>query len=95
MSTIVAFIKSEPVVIWIGIVDAAIVAAVSFGLIPNLQPDQRAAIDTLLQLVLAVIVRSQTQPADPAPAPPPALACVTSCAFMRLVSSLTSTSRGA
>lgn len=54
------FIKSEPVVVWTGIVGAGIDVAVQFG--THITQDQKTATIVFLGLLLSVFVRTQVTP---------------------------------
>ncbi len=60
--------SSEPV-LYIAVVDAVLMLAVSFGL--PLTPEQKAAIDALLGALAAIVIRSQVTPVAKAKQSPP------------------------
>lgn len=60
--------SQEPAV-WIGIADAIIVLAITFGV--PIDAEQKGAIDALLAAVSAVLIRSQVTPVVAPPAPSP------------------------
>jgi hypothetical protein len=68
MSAVLSFIKSEPVVVWIGLIDAVLMALVNFNVIPGLSLDQKASVDVIAQLLLAIVVRTQVMPSSGAAA---------------------------
>lgn len=56
------FIRSEPVVVWIGLIDTAVQVAVAFNLVPGgFSAEQKGAVDALVQVVFAIIVRAQVK----------------------------------
>lgn len=54
------FLKSEPVVVWTGLVGAAIDVAVQFG--THITQDQKTVTIVFIGLVLSLFVRSQVTP---------------------------------
>jgi len=62
MSKIIRFIKSEPVIILAGLVNAGIELAVELGL--HLTAGQRVAILTFSLAIVSVVTRQQVTPVD-------------------------------
>ena len=66
MNSLLAFVRSEPVTVWVGLVQSLITLGVSFGL--RLTPEQSGSIITVSGIVFALYARSQVSPKTP-PAP--------------------------
>lgn len=63
MGGLLALLKREPALVWIGLVDGAIQLLIVFNLVPGgFSSEQKGAVDAFLQLVLAVIVRQSVVP---------------------------------
>lgn len=62
-----AWLTAEPAA-WIGLCDAVLVLAVTFGV--PITPEQKGAVDALLAALAAVLIRSQVTPTAKLPPAP-------------------------